>query len=89
MTPALPALLVPENQNRVFINQAGLFYAAPQAFSPHDAESTFATPDMIEVLSKLDVAVSREVMLDQILKLGAKRMHAVLTPATPTEEKNI
>lgn len=88
MAPALPAFLAAEKPNRVFINQGGLFYAAPQALSVNDAESTFPTPDMIEVLSKQEQPISREVMIDKILKLGASRMNAVLAPATPTEEKN-
>jgi hypothetical protein len=70
---------------RVFINESGKFYAAEAPFSHSDAESTFPTPDMIEVLSKEQKPISRDDMVGKILELGNARMWAVLAPSTPAE----
>jgi hypothetical protein len=74
-----------EKPNRVFIDQHGKFYAAPQALHPSDAESTFPTPDMIEVLSKEDRPISRDDLTGKIIELGNTRMRAVFNPVTPSE----
>lgn len=88
MAPSSPVVLsaveVPALVKRVFIDQGGMFYAAAEKLSEHDAESNFPTQDMRDVLD--ETPVYREVMIDRIIKLGNKRTNAVLGHPNPVDD---